>query len=127
MAKETIAPDDHGKYGIENLKKLQSWKAGLLEEIIRIMQRKKDGKVVNGWVALRFIDDAFEFGKVMQKYEEIGKEFKDLDEMERLELNKIFENELDIESDKLEEFAERTNKISSELASYIMYLAELKL
>ena len=127
MAKENITPDDKGKYGIENLKKLQSWKAGLLEEVLRIIERKKQGKVVNGWIALRFIDDIFEFGRVMKKYDEIGKEFKDLDEAEKAELNQIFEQELDIENDQLEEFAEKTNKISSELASYIMYLTDLKL
>jgi hypothetical protein len=127
MGKEKIEPTSKGKYGIFNLIRLQQWKAGILAEILRIIQRKKDGKTVNGWVALRFIDDFFEFGKLMKDYKEIGKEFKDLDSSERIELNKVFEESLDIPNDKLEEFAEKTNKISSDLADYIMYLSDLKL
>lgn len=123
--KALIEESKKSKFGIENLKKLQIWKAALIKEIWGLMDKAKKGRKPNGWDAFKFIDDAFDLGKIMKKYDEIGKEWTDLDESEKQELQQIFAAELNLGDDHADEFGERTNFVMMVLADYITYLAKV--
>lgn len=94
MALESISSQEGKKFGIENLKKVQIWKAELIKEIYRLMKKKKEGKRVTGWAIVMFFDDAISLGKILSKLEETGEEFQDLNSEEIKELNDIFHDRL---------------------------------
>ncbi len=111
--------------GIENLKNVVTWTTDLVDEIFKLIEKKK-GKKVTGWVALKFIDNLFALFPILQNYKEIGAEWVDLDEAEKAEIKALVKNELDIKDDFSEELAERLFYIIIELGDFISFVVEAK-
>lgn len=111
--------------GIENLKNVVTWTTDLVDEIFKLIEKKK-GKKVTGWVALKFIDNLFALFPILQNYKEIGAEWVDLDEAEKAEIKALVKNELDIKDDFSEELAERLFYIIIEVGDFISFVVEAK-
>ncbi len=126
LKKELDLAAKENKFGIENLKKVEVFKANLIQEVWDICEQWNRGVKPTGWIIFRFFDNVFDFGKIMQKREEIEKEYADLTTEENLELNKCFIDSLRVDDIDFEEFMERTNFMISVNANYINYLASLK-
>lgn len=124
--KELLSASEENKFGIENLKKIESFKANLIKEVWVIASNWKKGVKPNGWIVFRFFDDVFDFAKIMRKQEELAKEFNDLTPEELVELDNTFADALKIENVDMEEFIERTNFMIGVNADYIAYLSTLK-
>jgi len=111
--------------GIENLKKVIIWHTDLIDEIFRLVDKKK-GKKVTGWVALKFIDNLFQLFPIIGNYKEIGAEWQDLDEGEKREIQALVKTELDIDDAFTEELAERLFYIIIEIGDFIQFVVEAK-
>lgn len=87
------------KIGIEQLKKVKTWKAELIIEIAAILKKKKEGKRISRVVVLRFINDFMGLIQIIENHKEIYKELLDLDDYEKIELKNHFNKELDLGDD----------------------------
>lgn len=113
------------KKGIENLKKVALWHTELINEVEAVVERKK-GKKVTGWIALRFLNNLFEAVPIVMKYDEIGKEFEDLDEKEKKELNDLIKENLSLADSLTEEFVERIFYLIIEIGDTIDFYIQAK-
>jgi len=111
--------------GIENLKKVALWHTELISEI-ELVSEKKKGKKVTGWVALRFLNNLFEAVPIILNYEEIGKEFQDLDSEEKKEINDLIKSNLDLKDDLAEELLERIFYLIIEIGDTIDFYIQAK-
>lgn len=114
------------EFGIENLKKVETFKASLIQKIWGIVEDVQNGRQVNGWIVFKFFGDLFDFGHIMRAKDQIAKEYNDLTKEEVVELDKVFEEALKLDDVNMEEFMERTNFMISVNADYISYLSTLK-
>ena len=124
--KDLLSASEENKFGIENLKKIELFKANLIEEIWSIASNWRKGVKPNGWIVFRFFDDIFDFAKIMRKQEELKKEFNDLTKEELLELDETFADALKVENIDMQEFIERTNFVIGVNIEYVNYLVSLK-
>lgn len=113
------------KKGIENLKKVAMWHTDLIAEVEDVMKKKK-GKKVTGWIALRFLNNIFDAVPIVMNYQEIGKEFEDLDADEKKELNHLIKSNLDLKDDVTEEFVERIFYLIIEIGDTIDFYIQSK-
>lgn len=113
------------KKGIENLKKVALWHTELINEVEAVVERKK-GKKVTGWIALRFLNNLFEAVPIIMNYQEIGKEFEDLDEKEKKELNDLIKENLSLADSLTEEFVERIFYLIIEIGDTIDFYIQAK-
>lgn len=116
------------EFGIENLKKIEAFKANLIKKVWGIVDGIKQGNNPTGWIVFSFFGDVFDFAKILRAKEEIKKEFEDLTNSELLELDSVFISALKLDSKDIdvEEFIERTNYMIATNADYIRYLTTLK-
>ena len=113
--------------GIENLKKIVLWKTDLIDEIFTLIdKKKKKGKKITGWAALKFLDNLFELVSIVKNYKEIANEWEDLDEQEKSQIQSLVKNSLDITDQFAEEFAERLFYISIEVGDFISFIVKAK-
>ena len=113
--------------GIENLKKIVLWKTDLIDEIFTLVEKKKKkGKKITGWAALKFLDNLFELVSIVSNYKEIANEWEDLDEQEKAEIQSLVKSSLDITDQFAEEFAERLFYISIEIGDFISFIIKAK-
>jgi hypothetical protein len=111
------------KKGIENLKKVALWHTELINEIESVVERKK-GKKITGWIALRFLNNVFD--AIIMNYNEIGKEFEDLDDVEKQELNVLIQSNMNLKDDVTEEFVERIFYLIIEIGDTIDFYLQSK-
>ena len=111
--------------GIENLRKVALWMTQLIAEIDQLTKKKK-GKKVTGWVALRFLDNIFQAIPIIMNYKEIGAEFEDLDEQEKLLLNELIKSNLELKNEVAEEFVERIFYLIIEIGDTIDFYLQSK-
>jgi hypothetical protein len=113
------------KKGIENLKKVALWHTELINEIESVVERKK-GKKITGWIALRFLNNVFDAVPIIMNYNEIGKEFEDLDDVEKQELNVLIQSNMNLKDDVTEEFVERIFYLIIEIGDTIDFYLQSK-
>jgi len=113
------------KKGIENLKKVVLWHTELINEIESVVERKK-GKKITGWIALRFLNNVFDAVPIVMNYQEIGKEFEDLDDSEKQELNLLIKSNMNLKDDVTEEFVERIFYLIIEIGDTIDFYIQGK-
>lgn len=113
------------KKGIENLKKVAMWHAELITEVEDVIHKRK-GKKVTGWIALRFLNNIFDAVPIVMNYQEIGKEFEDLDADEKKELNLLIKSSLKLKDELTEEFVERIFYLIIEIGDTIDFYIQSK-
>tara|TARA_R110001606_G_scaffold106931_2_gene231512 strand:- start:2077 stop:2421 length:345 start_codon:yes stop_codon:yes gene_type:complete len=111
--------------GIENLTKVALWSTQLITEIDQLTKKKK-GKKVTGWIALKFLDNIFQAIPIIMNYKEIGAEFEDLDDNEKQQLNALIKQEIDLKDDLAEEFVERIFYLIIEIGDTIDFYIQSK-
>ncbi len=111
--------------GIENLTKVALWSTQLITEVDQLTKKKK-GKKVTGWIALKFLDNIFQAIPIIMKYKEIGAEFEDLDDKEKKHLNALIKQEIDLKNDLAEEFVERIFYLIIEIGDTIDFYIQSK-
>ncbi len=116
---------EQSKKGIETLKDLLTWHTDLIDEIYKIVEKKK-GRKVTGWVALRFIDNLFQLFPILTKHKEIAAEWQDLDFDEKAEIQQMVKTQLNIEHQHTEELAERLFYIIIELGDFLQFVLDKK-
>jgi hypothetical protein len=79
-----------GKVGIETLKLIQKFKAGLISEIHKTNKNLKEGKSNALGTVLNFMDDACFLARLIRKYKDVFAEAQDLDTTEEKELQDYF-------------------------------------
>lgn len=87
------------KIGIDELKKVQTWKAELIEEIHTLLKKKKEGKKISKIAIFRFVNDLMGLLDIISNHKEIYAELIDLDSQEAIELEVQFKKELDLGDD----------------------------
>lgn len=90
-----VIADKAESLGIEQLKKIKTWEAGLIKEIYRLVERKRNGKRISKLAFLAFVDDAIGLGSIISKHKIAIDEIKDLSPTEIVELNNHFNSELE--------------------------------
>lgn len=113
----SISKDNKEKFGIENLKKIQIWKAELIKEIYGLIQKKKSGKRISRLAILLFLDDAWELSKILIRIKDAKDEFLDLSENELEELEALF-------NDRIQEIPDRDEKIIKKINSMLLVLSD---
>lgn len=83
------------KFGIENLKLVQEWKASLIVEIYHTIKKHKQARLkgkkgITGWIIFDYWNEVQQLIKVVQNIEHITNEFNDLNNQETIDLNKYF-------------------------------------
>jgi hypothetical protein len=83
------------KFGIENLKLVQEWKASLILEIYHTIKKHKEARLkgkkgVTAWILLNYWNEVQQLVKVIQNIEQITNEFQDLTNQETIDLNDYF-------------------------------------
>jgi hypothetical protein len=79
-----------GTVGIETLKLIEKFKAGLISEIHKTHKNLKEGKTNALGTVLNFMDDACFLARLIRKYKDVFAESQDLDETEGKELHDYF-------------------------------------
>ena len=105
--------------GIEQLTEVTSWAVEIIKKVFVLVEKEKKGKRVTGWDALRFIKPLVTLVAMIGEYKEIGKEWIDLDDIEKATLNKLIKDELELEDDKAEEIGERIFYLLMEVGDFI--------
>ncbi len=87
--------NSENKFGIENLKMVQEWKASLIIEIYHTIKKHKEARLkgkkgVTAWVIFNYWNEIQQLIKVVQNIENITNEFNDLNNEEVIDLNKYF-------------------------------------
>lgn len=97
---------------------------GLIQEKGLILKNKvNSGKRINGWDSLKFIKPLFTTIGLIGEYKEIGKEWIDLDEEEKSNLNTHVRNSLKLGSTEKDiELAERIIYLGFEIGDLITEL-----
>jgi hypothetical protein len=117
--------------GIENLREVVIWKTELIQEVYELVdksnkRRAAGRKPITGWAALQFIDNLFQGMKIASNYENIAKEWVDLDDQEKELLKQLVKQKLDIEDAFAEEFAERLFYMLMEIGDFVSFIVKAK-
>jgi len=108
------------EYGIDKLTDATNWSVKLISKIIKLVKKGKSGKRVNGWDAIQFIKPLFELIALIGSHQQLGKEWKDLSDSEKIILRNLVKNGLEIEDDeKAKEIAERIFFLLLEIGDFI--------
>ena len=83
------------KFGIDNLKLVQEWKASLIVEIYSTIKKHKEARMkgkkgISAWVIFNYWNEIQQLIKVIQNIEHITNEFNDLTNQETIDLNAYF-------------------------------------
>jgi len=83
------------KFGIDNLKLVQEWKASLIVEIYSTIKKHKEARMkgkkgISAWVIFNYWNEIQQLIKVIQNIENITNEFNDLTNQETIDLNAYF-------------------------------------
>lgn len=107
------------KQGIEELTIVTLWSVDIIKKIFTLIEKSKKGKRVNGWDSLKFIKPLIELIRMVGSHKKLGKEWINLDEVEKAALNKIIKEELELEDEKAEEIGERVFYLLMEIGDFI--------
>lgn len=114
-------------FGIENLKQVLVWGTDLVDEISDIIKKAKERKgKVTGWAALRFIDNLIQGFTIGGKYKQISLEWLDLSPGEKIQLQRLIQDKLEIQDEFAEEVAERIFYIVLEIGDTITFILSKK-